>query len=349
VAVGPDGRAAVASGYGGVKICDVALPLPTLARPRPVRRVSATLLAHAFAFVGSVAWVGDLIAAGTDAGVYLLDPARPGAAIGDPLVSGSMGVNTVALSADGAVLASGSSDNTVRLWDVSDPAHPVMGKLINAHTGAVNQVAFSPARRLLASASSDGTVRLWDASDPMKPAQLGDGLGRGDPFSSVAFSPDGRTLAAGAKSRITLWDISETQAPAPIGELGPQSDRILSLAFSPGGDLLAAGDGEGDIVLWDTGRHESLGGDLSSGDDPGKNSAVDGIAFDPKGRFMVSSGRRLPVVVWSSALWSDDGDELRSHVCSIVRRDLTDDEWSDFFRDTSLEGKSRNTCPSGGR
>ena len=349
VAIGPDGRTAVARGTGGLEIWDVARPLPTLGGPRPIPRPSATRLAHA-GYVDSVAWVGDLIAVTNQDKVLLLDAARGAIPIGDPLVGHSDYAHTVALSPDGAILASGSVDETVRLWDVSRPADPVMGKLITAHSGDVNDVAFSPKGRVLASASSDGTIRLWDASDPREPTQLGD-IEPGVEVYSVAFSPDGRTLATGADQRTILWDISDLRAPVRIGDLGPQIEAIQGLAFSPAdGALLAAGDAAGDILLWDVRRRESLGRGLSSGDDPSDRvSGIDGIAFDPKGRFMVSVGRLQPVVVWSSALWSDDRDELRRDVCAIVHRDLTEEEWADFFRDTSFAGDHRNTCSSGGR
>jgi WD40 repeat protein len=61
-------------------------------------------------------------------------------------------------SAAAPLLASGSADNTVRLWRVSDGA---LLRTLEGHTGSVASAAFSPDGRLLASGSIDGTVRLW--------------------------------------------------------------------------------------------------------------------------------------------------------------------------------------------
>ncbi len=68
-------------------------------------------------------------------------------------------VYTVAWSPDGNLIASGSQDQTVRVWNAH--SHETLLTL-HGHNAAVWGVAFSPDSSLLASASQDGTVRLWD-------------------------------------------------------------------------------------------------------------------------------------------------------------------------------------------
>ena len=67
-------------------------------------------------------------------------------------------VYSVAFSPDGQILASGSYDNTVRLWRVSDGT---LLRILVGHTNLVLSVAFSPDGQTLASGSWDRTVRLW--------------------------------------------------------------------------------------------------------------------------------------------------------------------------------------------
>jgi WD40 repeat protein len=109
-------------------------------------------------------------------------------------------VSSIAFSPDGRRIASGSHDNTIRVWDAAI-GEAVAGPFIG-HTGPVNSVAFLPDGQRIASASQDGTIRVWNVATGeivVGPFTIGY-------TSHVAFSPDGQHVASLFGWMIRVWD-----------------------------------------------------------------------------------------------------------------------------------------------
>jgi WD40 repeat protein len=147
------------------------------------------------------------------------------------------------------LLATGSTDKTVKIWDVASGG---LLESLNGHSGEINAIAFSPDGNTLATGSFDATVKIWRRATGSE----GDAwvilktFKHHKPVVALAFSPDGNTLATGARdSTPKLWDVD---AGVAFKTLNPPSEDTFQtgvLAFSPDGQFLMAGSGYMQPVL----------------------------------------------------------------------------------------------------
>lgn len=115
-------------------------------------------------------------------------------------------ISAVVFSHDGGKLASGSHDDTVRVWDI---ATEEVEYTLEGHSGWVSSVVFSHDGSKLASGSSDCTVLVWDVRTEKIEHVLLDHLGWVD---SIVFLPDGSKLISGSRDHtLRLWDIATEQ------------------------------------------------------------------------------------------------------------------------------------------
>ena len=150
---------------------------------------------------------------------------------------------SLAFSKDGSLLASGSMDKTVRLWDTEKRKH--VAKL-SLHESCITAVALSTDGDILASGDAKKRIILWDTKTKMKKAEL---KGQTNGVCALSFSPEGTILASGSNDgSIRFWNpiTGKLKSTFTTGH----TKWITSLAFSKGDTTLTSVDYNGTVDLW---------------------------------------------------------------------------------------------------
>ncbi len=214
------------------------------------------------------------------------------------------GVYSVTFAPGGTILASGSWDGTVKLWDLATETNTAT---LEGHGGGVASVAFSPDESTLASGSWDGTVKLWDLATGTDTATL---EGHGDGVASVAFSPSGAMLASGSRDgTVKLWDLATGTDTATLEGHG---DGVASVAFSPSGAMLASGSRDGTVKLWEVAT------ETNTATLEGHADRITSVAFAPGGATLASGSEDGTIRLWDVDTGSDTAILKRHSATSVV-------------------------------
>jgi len=202
-------------------------------------------------------------------------------------------VSCVAFSPDGKVLASGSDDETIKLWNV---ARREASATLRGHSGPVHCLAFSPDGKTLASGGVDDAVRLWDTATGKQTTSFHLHF---DVVSGVAFSADGKTLASASHDKtVKLWDLATGENSA---DLRGHPRPVTALALAADGRTLAALSKERTWKLWDTVTRKDIATFHAH------DVALWSMAFSPDGKMLAVAGSDRTVNLWELATCKERG------------------------------------------
>lgn len=183
---------------------------------------------------------------------------------------------------EGIIVASGSWDKTIKLWN----RRGLCLSTLEGHSNLVLFVAFHPTNQILASASEDTTIKLWNVRTGQCIHTLEGHIGN---VLSLAFAPDGCILASSSSDEtVKLWKLNTGQCFRTL-----QTTEIVStIAFSPNGEMLASAGHDQMVKLWD----------LQSGKClctlQGHDSTIKSIAFAPDGSLLASGSDNNTIKIW---------------------------------------------------
>ncbi len=255
-----------------------------------------------------------------------------------------LSVQTVAISPDGGVLASGGDSKLIHLWNLSIgdaiatlPGHVQTvrslafspdgsllasasqdhtikltpwqtghesSRTLHGHTQSVSAIAFHPTSPILASASRDKTIRLWHYQTGEVLQTL---MGHKLCVNAVAFSPKGQFLASASSDRtVRLWRLQHTTY-----RLLDHIEAVFGLAFSPDGQTLATAGDDRTIRLWDV-TTGTLLRTLA-----GHSWSIVALAFTPDGTTLASGSWDTTVKLWPLRQPDSLAISLTGHTASV--------------------------------
>ncbi len=260
----------------------------------------------------------------------------------DPTKKHRGDVLALAFSPDGALLASGSQDDTIVLWDVETGVS--FESPLKGHAGDVTELLFHPDGHVLYSAGRDKKINVWRLTEHARAAS--DAAARQEPRAVGASAEadvdsstrqlatlDGLPLAAHQGSPVSVSfdrtgrDILRLSAdgvmrqPTTASALAGHSRPVFDVAFSPDGKWLASGARDKSIIVWNVASRKADGKPLTL-DIPGrpaKKQDVYGLAFSPDGKVLASGTQDNLVVLWDLEARKPLFAPLKGHKNLVVR------------------------------
>jgi WD40 repeat protein/serine/threonine protein kinase len=233
------------------------------------------------------------------------------------------GAQCAAFAHGDALIAVGSGDGDIRLWDLAkgELKHIIMkgGKSLIADLGEklkdaliatpedISALAFAAQDEYLYSASLDHHLKVWQS--PFSGRETAEFIHR-KKLLCLALSKDGKKLAAGSRGEIILFEALSGTIKR-TASLSTGDDWVNALAFSPDGTILASGDERGFLCLW------NVAAGISTHALKEHSDKIIDLCFSLDGRFIATASLDSTIALWGAAevkkirAIEDKGDGIR--------------------------------------
>jgi len=203
-------------------------------------------------------------------------------------------VSTVAFSPDSRLVASGSYDKSVKIWEAGTG---LLRQTMTGESEAVYAIAFEPNGKRIVSGGKDGVIAVRDIDTgqrmvrPLRP-EVTYGWDTLPAVLALAIAPDGVRVASGnADSTIKIWN---DNTGALLRILSGHSDAVTAVAYMPDGKIIVSGSADGTVRTWDAESGQGLRV-LK-----GHAGPVYAVAISPDGRRIAAGGSGDAVLIWNA-------------------------------------------------
>ncbi|HIK33488.1 MAG TPA: hypothetical protein IGS17_04755 [Oscillatoriales cyanobacterium M59_W2019_021] len=193
----------------------------------------------------------------------------------------------VAFSPDGQLIASASSDETIKIWKTDG----TLVATLKGHRQPVHRIVFHPNGQLLVSASGDRTLKFWKLDGTLLKTQEAHSAW----VYSVNFSPDGKTLASSSDDKtikLWTWDGVSLETLRLAETLEGHSDGVMQVSFHPTRSELASSSEDKTIKIWHLDRQ------LDKHRLKDHRDRIEGVSFSPDGSRIATASRDCTVKLW---------------------------------------------------
>ncbi|CEJ93315.1 Putative THO complex subunit 3 [[Torrubiella] hemipterigena] len=212
--------------------------------------------------------------------------------------AGANNLRSIAWNPLGSLIATGSIDKTLRVWNPDKP-HVKFSTELKGHAAPIEKVAFNPTKDAeLASVSSDGVVKFWDVRTK---ACFNEVTGLGDAFTLV-WAPDGKTLIVGNKSDM-LFVLSPTQTTPVSSHQQTVPTNQIAFCWSGSKVFVTTASGSARILAYPSFEPLLMLGEKEEFVLNGHTSSCLTAQMQPSGRYLATGGSDSIISLWDTTDW----------------------------------------------